>query len=82
MCVLLIVKREIIDSLLLGSHEDAWDRSLSNEWGQSEQGDDTSVTGTDATKFIHKSEAPTKKLLLMPLLHAIIVHLSKTFVEL
>ena len=51
-----------------------WKIGLSNEIGRSAQGVGDRVSGTDKIDFIHKSEVPANKSLLMQILYAIIDH--------
>ena len=54
-------KRETLDTLLKGSQQETWQRSLSNEWGRLAQGNDYNVKGTNTIVFISKSQVPSDK---------------------
>lgn len=53
-------KKKYLDSLLNGSNSKIWHQSLSNELGQSAQGNRT-VKGNDTLYFIYKHQVLTKQ---------------------
>ena len=53
--------KETIDSLLKGSHESIWERSLRNDWGRLAQGNNFGSKGTDTIEFINRKEVPPDK---------------------
>lgn len=54
-------KRETIDSLLQGKSSQAWNRSLSNEWGRLADGNDAGMKGTQTIAFMPQSLVPSDK---------------------
>ena len=54
-------KKETIDSVLQGSDQEIWTKSLSNEWGRLAQGNDSGVLATDTIDFVSKEEVPKNR---------------------